>query len=131
MLTGVLLDCAGADAGACRPPELLELLEELELLDEPESSDEFELSDEPELLEEGCELPDDLVPDDGAVPGDPVLACVEPDSRIATSPATATLAVEIAAVVLVSQRRPRSRSATARATLDAPLRNCGVLMLKA
>jgi hypothetical protein len=130
VLTGVPLDCAGADAGACRPPELLE---ELELLDERESFDGFESSDEPELPEDECELPDDLVPDDGAVPDDPVVAeaFVAPGNRIATSPATATLAAEIAAVVLVSQRRPRSRSATARATSDAPLRNCGLLIVKA
>jgi hypothetical protein len=127
VLTGVPPDCAGADAGACRLPELLELFEELELLDECESSDE------PELLDEGCELPDDGVPADGTVLGVPVVAeaLVAPGSRIATSPATATLAAEIAAVDLVSQRRPRSRSAIARATSDAPLRNCGVLMVKA
>jgi hypothetical protein len=53
VLTGAPPDCAGADAGACRLPELPELFEELELLDECESSDE------PELLDEGCELPDD------------------------------------------------------------------------
>ncbi|HEX6451884.1 MAG TPA: hypothetical protein VF060_20780 [Trebonia sp.] len=51
MLTGVLLDWVGADVGACRLPELLEL--ELELFEE------LELFDELELLVE-LELPDDL-----------------------------------------------------------------------
>jgi hypothetical protein len=59
VLTGVPPDCAGADAGACRLPELLELFEEPELLDERESSDEFEPPDEPELPDDECELPDD------------------------------------------------------------------------
>ena len=113
MLSGDPLLWTGADDGACRVPELLGLLEVLELPDEPEFPG------------------DPVLPEDAAPRDDPVLACVEPGSRIATSPAAATLAAEIAAVVLVSQRRPRSRSATAPATLDAPLRNCGVLMLKA
>lgn len=91
------------------------------MLDEPE---DFELPEEPELV-----LPDD----DGlcAEPvlwDAPVLACVEPGSRTATTPAVARLAAETAAVVLDSRRRPRSRSATARATADVRLRNSGVLM---
>jgi hypothetical protein len=50
VLTGVLLDGAGADVGACRLPELLEL--ELELFDELEPLDELELFDELEPPDE-------------------------------------------------------------------------------
>jgi hypothetical protein len=87
----------------------------------------LELPDEPVDLElpEEPELP---LPDDDGLCDAPVLACVEPGSRTATTPAVARLAAETAAVVLDSRRRPRSRSATARATADVRLRNSGVLM---
>lgn len=60
-------------------------------------------------------------------------ACVAPGSSSVTTPATARLAAETAAVVLFSSRLPRSRSATARDTefrdaWDEPGRNCGLLM---
>jgi hypothetical protein len=114
VLTGVPLDCVGADVGACRLPELLD---ELELFDE------FELFDELELPADPWELPD-------FVPADPVLteACVEPGRRRATTPAAATLAKETAVVVAASRFRPRSRSAIAHATADGRVRNCGLLM---
>jgi acetyl-CoA synthetase len=124
----VLLDGAGADVGACRLPELLELelelFDELEPLDELELFDELEPPDEPDLPADWCELPDDFVP------ADPVLAeaCVEPGRRRATTPAAATLAKETVAVVAASRFRPRSRSATARVTADGRVRNCGLLM---
>jgi hypothetical protein len=109
VLTGVPLDCVGADVGACRLPELL---------------DELELFDELELPADPWELPDDFVP------ADPVLteACVEPGRRRATTPAAATLAKETAVVVAASRFRPRSRSAIAHATADGRVRNCGLLM---
>jgi hypothetical protein len=81
---------------------------------------DFALLDEP--------LPDEPLLDDAGLCDAPVLACVAPGSRTATTPAVARLAAETAAVVLDSRRRPRSRSATARATADARLRNSGVLM---
>lgn len=136
MLTGVPLDCAGADDGACRLPELLELLEELEepdeleLLDEPESFGEFPSSEELDRADDECELPEDFAGDDVPVPDDPVLAeaCVDPGSIAMTTPAATMLAVEMATVADFSRWRPRSRSAAARETADMPLRNCGVLM---
>jgi hypothetical protein len=127
VLTGVPLDCVGADVGACKLPELLvlelELFEELELFDELEPPDDFWSSEEPDRPD-SWELPDDFVP------ADPVLAeaCVEPGRRRATTPAAATLAKETVAVVAASRFRPRSRSATARATADGRVRNCGLLM---
>lgn len=131
MLTGVPLDCVGADDGACRLPELLELLEELEeLLDEPESFGEFPSSEELDRPGDECELPEDFAGDDVPAPDDPVLAeaCVDPGSSAMTTPAAAMLAVEMATVADFSRWRPRSRSAAARETADMPLRNCGVLM---
>ena len=118
----MLLDGAGADAGACMPPELLEL--ELELFEELEPPDDCWPLGEPDPPADPWELPVDFVP------ADPVLAeaCVEPGRRRATTPAAATLAKEIVAVVAASRFRPRSRSATARATADGRVRNCGLLM---
>jgi hypothetical protein len=120
VLTGVLLDGAGAYVGACRLPELLEL----ELFVELEPPDDCWSSDEPDLPADWCELPDD------PVLADPVLteACVEPGRRRATTPAAATLAKETAVVVAASRFRPRSRSAIAHATADGRVRNCGLLM---
>lgn len=122
------LDCVGAVDGACRLLELLEL-EEPEPPDEPELSEEFEVPDEPELPED-WEPPEELPGDDVEGPDDPVEAeaCVAPGSRSATTPAVATLARETAVVVAASRLRPRSRSATARATADGRVRNCRVLM---
>lgn len=109
------LDCAGADDGACRLPELLGLLELLEELDRPDDE---------------CELGEDFAGDGVPAPDEPVLAeaCVDPGSIAMTTPAAAMLAVEMATVADFSRRRPRSRSAAARETADMPLRNCGVLM---
>lgn len=50
-------------------------------------------------------------------------AWVAPGSRTATTPAAATLATETAAVAEARRFRPRSRSATARATADGRVRN--------
>jgi acetyl-CoA synthetase len=114
-----VLLCGVVD-GACRLPWLLdELLPELV---------------EPELLE--LEVPDELpvplVPELELEPLDPELVLVlegvvvtaawlDPGRITATAPAANTLAAETVTVVAASRRRPRSRSATARATRPAGL----------
>lgn len=148
VLTGVPLDCVGVDDGACRLLELLEELLELELPDEPELPDEvlpveelpeeepldaFEPPDERECLVDACEPPDDFeLPDEACWVEVLVLveAWVAPGSSTVTTPAATTLAAERAAVVRFSLRRPRSRSATARDTVDSPVRNCRVSIPK-
>jgi hypothetical protein len=103
--------------GACRLPEL---------------PDEFEGSEEPELVEPEpvVPLPDVPLPDDELPVPDAALEldelfdevtvlCVEPGSTAATTPAVITLAKLTAVVVVASRRRPRSRSALARARLRA------------
>lgn len=144
MLTGELLDWVGAVVGACRlpeleeePPELEELpeLEEPLELEEPPELDE-ELPDEPEPLEDADRLWVGLADGAGAerlgalVLGALVLAAawVAPGSRTVTTPAAARLATETAAVAEDRRLRPCSRSATARATADRRVRNCGLLM---
>jgi hypothetical protein len=111
VLTALPLDGCGAVDGDCR---LLEpLLDEFEVL-----PDELE---EPDELDELEELEDPVL-------ADPVLAaaCEAPGSRTATTPAAAMLAIPAAAVVAVSRRRPRARSATARVTArDAAVRRAG------
>ena len=102
VLTALPLDGCGAVDGDCR------LLEPL--------LDEFEV------------LPDELEELEDPVLADPVLAaaCEAPGSRTATTPAAAMLAIPAAAVVAVSRRRPRARSATARVTArDAAVRRAG------
>ncbi|MDX6342409.1 MAG: acetyl-CoA synthetase [Trebonia sp.] len=80
-----------------------------ELLDEP--VDPLELVPEFEVaLVDELELGEDLLP--VLV----VAAWLDPGSITATTPATATLASDTVVVVAFSRRRPRSRSATARAT---------------
>lgn len=121
MLTGVPLDRVGADDGACKLLllRLLELLELLEELEEPESSEE-RLLEEPESSEERWS-PDELELE-------LVAACEEPGSMTITTPAAARLAVETAAVVVFSRRRPRARSAAPRETANMPSRISGVFM---
>jgi hypothetical protein len=113
--------------GACRLPELPE---------------EFEGSEEPELVEPEpvvplpdvplpeVPLPDVPLPDDELPVRDAALELdelfdevtvlwAEPGSTTATTPAVTTLAKLTVAVVAVSRRRPRSRSAMARERLRA------------
>ena len=78
-----------------------------ELLDEP--SDPLELEPEFDVPVDELELDEDLLPV-------LVAAWLDPGSTTATTPATATLASDTVVVVAFSRRRPRSRSATARAT---------------
>ncbi len=73
-------------------------------------------------------LPADELPAPDVVldPDEPLdevaVLCVELGSATATTPAVTTLAKPTVAVVAVSRRRPRSRSATARERLRAALR---------
>jgi hypothetical protein len=104
-------DCTPLEG--CRPlfDELLldELFDELdEPLDPVELDPELELDpvDDPEL-------------DDDLVPVLVVDVWCDPGSVTATTPATATLARDTVVVVAFSRLRPRSRSATACATLRA------------
>jgi hypothetical protein len=90
------LDCTPLD-GAWRPPWLLDEL----LLDPLDELDELEL------------------PDDELLPLLVTAAWLEPGRIATTTPATATLAKDAVTVVAFSRRRPRSRSATARATRRA------------
>jgi hypothetical protein len=96
----------GADDGLPRLPEL-ELPDELEL-DPPEFAELPPLPDD-ELPEE----PEEVLPEEEAVELWP-----EPGRLRATAPATATLAMPTAAVVVWTRLRPRSRAATARATVS-------------
>lgn len=138
-------DCAGAEAGACRLFELLELLDELELSDGLGPFDGLELSDglgpvdglepvdePPEFeLEPVFAVPPPAAPPEDEVPV-PVLAdelpvlvtaaWVEPGSTAATAPAATTLAKPTVAVAAFSLRFPRSRSATACETWRAAAR---------
>jgi hypothetical protein len=106
-------DCTPPD-GAWNP-----LLDELLL-------DPFvEPLDEPlEPLEPVPEF-DELELDEG-LPLVLVAAWLDPGSITATTPATATLARETVVVVAFSRRRPRSRSATARATWRAASRSAAL-----
>jgi hypothetical protein len=136
-------DWTGVYEGACRLPELFEELEEPEL-EEPEL-DEFDVFEGPDPAFD-VPLPDDVLPDE--VLPDEVLClcdvaleldepldevavlCVEPGRAAATTPATATLAKPTVAVVVLSRRRPSSRSATARErSRFAPRRRSWLLML--
>ena len=113
---------------------MLELLLEDELdllldeLDDPVLEDP--LLAEPELDVPVLEFPVLDVPVlDVPVLDEPVLdvpvlaaACVAPGSMIATTPATAALAIPTVAVVTFIRRRPRSRSATARDNARVPSR---------
>jgi hypothetical protein len=94
VLTGVPLDCVGADDGDCKFPELLEL--EL-LLDEPEL--ELELFDELELEGELAGFAVLLALVEWLL-ADPelVAALLAPGSMTATTPAVATLATPMVAV---------------------------------
>jgi hypothetical protein len=126
-------DWTGVFDGACRLPEEFEEFEELLEPDDPELV-EPELAEpepvEPELAEPEPEfavpfvdapLPDELpVLDDELLEWVTVL-CVEPGSVTATAPTAATLAKPTVTVAAFSLRRPRSRSATARAMLRAAL----------
>lgn len=103
--------------------ESLELLEEFEEF-EPEPA---EPEPEPGLAEP---LPDTCDPPPGddlplllteELPGVVTLWCVDPGSTAATAPAAITLAKPTVAVAAFSRRRPRSRSATARAMPRATL----------
>jgi hypothetical protein len=86
VLTGLPLDCCGADDGVWTLFELLELLELLDL----SLFEELPLCDE---------LPEDPVLDE------PVLAaaCVAPGSRSASTPATAAPLIPTVAVVTFSR----------------------------
>jgi hypothetical protein len=122
VLTGLPLDCCGADDGVWTLLELLELLdlslcEELPLVELPLVE---------ELLFAGVTV-------------FAAAACVAPGSRSAITPATPALLIPRMAVVTFSRWRPRSRSATARAIAyvasgfarwprDASLRNSGLLI---
>lgn len=143
MLTGALLDCAGADDGVCRVPEPL-LLDDCEpLVAEPEP----ELDLEPELLPVLFPVPaglagaDELVLVGAAVPDGPEVlaaACEAPGSTTAITPAATALATPVAAVAARTDFRPRSRSVIARDIArvsprarwspEGSLRKCGVLM---
>jgi len=89
------------------------LLDELlfDPLDEPldEPSDPLELEPEFDVPDDELELDEDLLPV-------LVAAWLDPGSTTATTPARATLASDTVVVVAFSRCRPRSRSATARAT---------------
>jgi hypothetical protein len=129
------LDWTGAEAGACKVPELPWLPESLDGFEEPEDFAEPEDPEEPDAFEEpdSLEEPDALeepadfaapeVADDFEEPAEWLVlvtaVCVLPGSAAATAPAAATLAKLTAAVALLRRRRPRSRSATARETLCA------------
>lgn len=110
------LDWTGAEAGACKVPELPWSLD----LAEPEDFEDFE---DFEDREEPADFAEPGVGDDFEEPAEwPVLvtaACVAPGSAAATAPAATTLARLTVAVALLRRRRPRSRSATARETLCA------------
>lgn len=126
-------------------PEVLELpLPELEPDDEPDEPEPEPEPDEDDPEEEVPEPEEELPEDLGLLEvcegltgfafeaGALVLAdaeCVEPGSRTTTTPAAAKLATETAVVAEASRFRPRSRSATARATAEGrEVRNCGLLM---
>jgi hypothetical protein len=137
VLTGVLLDCVGADDGVRKVPEL------------PVPDDAEPLLAELDPLPD---VPEDLVPDDeacadglvlaGAVDSDRpevlAAACEAPGSTTAITPAATALTAPAAMVAVRTDLRPRSRSAAARDTAraasrsrrssDESIRKCGVLM---
>ena len=117
-------------AGAWR---LLELPCEFDEFDEFDGFDDGDEGDELDPLEvlepEFCEPDDEELPVPVLAdppPGVVTVACVDPGSTAATTPAPTTLAKLTVAVAAVSRRRPRSRSATARdRSRAAPCRRPG------
>ena len=119
----VVLDTASGAVGGRHqePPDVAWLLPELDdgaddgLLRPPEP----ELPDVPE-----CDAPEPELPDPGEPPAedepeeDVALLCVEPGSVSATVPAAIRLAKPTPAVVVWILLSPRSRAATARATVS-------------
>jgi hypothetical protein len=122
----VMLDTAAGAAGSRHqePPDVAWLLPELDdgaddgLLRPPG----FELLDLPEFDAPEPELPEPEEPEEPPAeeePGeDAALLCVEPGRVSVTVPAATRLAKPIAAVVVWILLRPRSRAATARATVS-------------
>jgi hypothetical protein len=119
----VMLDTAPGAAGGRHqePPEVAWLLPELD----DGADDGLLRPPEPELLDvPECDAPEPELPDPGEPPAeeepeeDVALLCVEPGRVSATVPAATRLAKPTAAVVVWILLRPRSRAATARATVS-------------
>jgi hypothetical protein len=124
VLTGVLLDCVGADDGVCKVPELPVPVDAEPLLAE---------------LDPLPDVPEDVVPDDEACADGVVLvpavdadrpevlaaACEAPGSTTAITPAATALTTPAEVVAARTDLRPRSRSATARDTARAASRSRG------
>lgn len=141
MLTGALPDRAGADDGARRVPDLvLPGLVPAVLFAGAEDLVSGDLALEERVGAEPC--PDGLALADAAGSDRPEVlaaACEAPGSTTAITPAAAALVTAMPVVAVLSDRRPRSRSAMARDAAAAPARrprgssgeptgNCGMLM---